>query len=292
MNPKILQIKQASFLRRGWGWALLVFIAVLATGYWAFNIRSIHDLRTNIVNGPRAAASGPQLSAFASNPPLEVTAPEKLKVTMQPGESRADAVNRWAKGSPAEALLAYRELNRCAFIRQATLHAAQHTDAPYFAKQMKRWPTEAQACDGLQLGQLTMRRDLLVRAGEAAVPGAYEAMLWYASGVVDHREQVDQAQFEADMRRVFDANVKAAIPMALAQKSLALAMCTDPPECKSRDPYMSRVYEVAQFEQSPDVAKTWGAVAAQKALEELGPQKAAAAIEEGRALVASAKGTR
>ena len=288
MNPKTPQVKEASFFRRRGGWALLAFIAVLAAGYWAFNSRSIHDSQTDVIESPRSAASSPQLKAFASSAPQEVTAPEKLKVTMQPGESRADAVNRWAKGSPAEALLAYRELNRCDFIRKATVYAAQHTDDPSLAEELKGWPSEAQACEGLQLGQLTMRRDLLVKAGEAAVPGAYEAMLWYGGMVIGYGEQVDQAQFDADIKRISDANVKAAIPGALAQKSLALAMCTDP-DCKSRDLYMSRVYEVAQFEQDPKVASIYGDKAAKRALADLGPERAARAIEEGKALVAAAR---
>ena len=61
-------------------------------------------------------------------------------------------------------------------------------------------------------------------------------------------------------------------------------MCTDP-DCKSRDLYMSRVYEVAQFEQQPKVAAIYGDKAA---LADLGPERAARAIEEGKALVASA----
>ncbi len=237
-----------------------------------------------------ASMTAPQLVAYprADNP-----APGKAG-TSAPSEAMqkqhltksAEVDTLLKTGDPKAAFAAYKIVATCVFSRT---HEARALNDPRFVVK-RNWTSPAEACGDLSPGQIASRMEGLGRAADAGVPGSVEAFAlegpegngWsnYNPALVAAWEERAKAQMGAGARNgdrwsisTLATNFEQGDP-AIRDLTKALA-------------YVSAQQEITvlQLGQPDPNVGNWIA----RLTNQVGPEKAKVAIEQGKQLVAQAK---
>ena len=283
MKPRILFIRRERSLKRPLviAAAMAIVVATLVLATWTRS-EERPERTSAIGTGAQERASQPSTPI---RPAPTIAVAERAAASAPAALSRGEIVDRLvAQATPEAALQAFEILNRCLLAKNYAVDIAQETD-PEAKAGTDKWPKAAELCSGLSAGQLTMRTRLLIQAGEAGVPGSYSA-----SAIAEQTDMRDDADLKAAMQRISTAAVRAGDLGAVLNQHARFNHCSDPPACSSREPVKALEYLVAYTE----LVKLQGKKASMDHVigplkAEVGQERAAQAIEAGRAMAASAK---
>lgn len=287
MKARIVHIHQ-THLRRRWLVAILVLVGLSS----ALAIYQWQRMR-QIERPPEASSADPQqrqVAAVDAGASVPASAASIAASTNKAIESHGDAVDRLVRtGKPEDAFAAFSILHACVEARQRQAFIAQLTDPEkkaFWSRQPQ--PQPEVRCATLSPGQLTMRKQLIVKAGLAGVKDSYS----YLSQIyhLDPELKGDPEILEA-MPRVIEAAVRAGDSLAIAGRAAAYDACQNSAVCE-RDPYKALVMETAYrmiIKAEGHDLGTKDAVTP-RLVKELGESRAREAIDEGRDLAFKSKG--
>ena len=273
-------------------WGACILVASAIVGVIAYDYGGAPEVQRV------SASSTPPLSQGSAKPALS---PPSTQVDFTPppphaNETRAQQFDRLARGTPEEALQALKLLEPCEDADFAALELAapaSDNDDPTFrsqrnAKVAAKVKALSASCEGIAAGQRTQSIPLAIKAAQAGIPGAFEALTRQearsALGADDRGGDPRDPRIIEVMPAIWDAYVKAGNPNAILARYARVSNCPHTETCSGYDPRMALVLWTMYVDSGalkfPDsLTARW--------IKTLGSDVAQAAISEGHAAYAN-----